>query len=72
MTQEEFIERCTKLWKGRFDYSLVEYKNLKSRIKIICPVHGVYEQVASGHYDGKQCFKCARKASRQYMYTGSC
>ena len=26
-----------------YDYSLVEYKNQKTKIKIICPIHGIFE-----------------------------
>jgi len=69
MTHDEFIERAVKLWKGKFDYSLTEYVNSKTKITIICPVHGKYRQLANAHLDGKNCAKCAKKASADYMAT---
>jgi hypothetical protein len=43
-----------------YGYSLSEdsYKNLNSKIRIICPDHGVFEQVAVSHMNGSGCRKC--------------
>lgn len=61
LTQEEFIERGRKLFDNKYDYSLVEYKNLKTKVKIICPVHGVFEQQPSCHLQGWGCVKCGNE-----------
>ena len=37
----------------KYDYSLVEYSSLKERIKIICPIHGIYMQNARSHMNGR-------------------
>lgn len=68
MTQDEFIKRVTKLWSGKFDYSLTEYTGTKNKITIICPVHGQYRQKAAAHLIGKDCAKCARVNSENYMW----
>jgi hypothetical protein len=69
MTQAEFITRADKLWSGKFDYSLVEYKGLLHKITLICPVHGKFSQKAAGHLDGKDCAKCAKiKSNRLYFW----
>lgn len=60
MTTAEFIKQAAKLWHGKFDYSLVDYKGSKVKITIICPVHGKFRQVPNGHLQGKDCAKCAR------------
>lgn len=60
-TQEEFINECNKIHNNKYDYSLVDYKNTKTKIKIICPIdnHGTFEQSASHHIHKKQgCPKC--------------
>jgi len=71
MDQAEFIARCDKLWRGKFDYSLVEYTGLLNKITLICPTHGKYRQKAAGHLDGKDCAKCARVKSNRYFFKQS-
>jgi len=54
----EFIER-SKEWHGnKYDYSLVDYKNKKTKVKIICPKHDIFEQAPENHYAGSGCPKC--------------
>ena len=57
-TTEEFIEDAKKVHGDKYDYSLVEYKNAYSKIKIICPIHGEFEQEASSHLRSN-CNKCS-------------
>lgn len=59
LTQDEFIIRCKNVHGDKYDYSLVEYKNSKDKIKIICPKHGIFEQISSKHLIGRGCIKCA-------------
>ena len=42
-TTQEFIEDAHKVHGDFFDYSLVNYVNAKTPIKIICPIHGIFE-----------------------------
>jgi DNA-directed RNA polymerase subunit RPC12/RpoP len=54
-----FIE----LAKSKFpelDYSLVEYKGSKLKVKIICSIHGMFEQTPEHHLKGKGCPLCAK------------
>jgi hypothetical protein len=54
-----FIEKSKLVHGDKYDYSLVNYINKKSKIKIICPIHGEFEQTAYCHYYFKQgCPKC--------------
>lgn len=41
---EEFILDAVKIHGNKYDYSLVEYTNCKTKVKIICKKHGVFEQ----------------------------
>jgi len=53
-----FIEKAKEIHGDKYDYSLVDYKNKKTKVKIICPEHGIFEQVAANHYRGSGCQKC--------------
>ena len=57
-TTEEFIEEAKKIHGDKYDYSKVDYKNNKTKVTIICPEHGEFEQRPSDHLQGKGCVKC--------------
>ncbi|MFW6233256.1 MAG: hypothetical protein ACOC3Z_01185, partial [Nanoarchaeota archaeon] len=44
-----------------YDYSLVNYINIRTKIKIICPVHGMFDQTPKSHMNGSGCPKCNSK-----------
>ena len=54
----EFIEECSKIHNNKYDYSLVEYINSIIKVKIICPVHGIFEQKPNDHRKGCGCPMC--------------
>ena len=58
ITTEEFILRSQIKHNNFYDYSLSEYLSAKDKVKIICPVHGLFEQPAFGHSSGQGCQKC--------------
>lgn len=58
-TKEKFLKCAEFIHKNRYDYSLVEYQSLKSYIKIICKIHGAFDQLAGNHLKGNGCAKCA-------------
>jgi hypothetical protein len=55
-----FAEKAKKVHSDKYDYSLVEYKSAKTKVKIICNKHGVFEQTPSNHLSGKGCRFCAK------------
>lgn len=70
-TTEDFITESIKIHGNKFDYSRAVFTKLSDKVKIICPVHGEFEQRAGGHLNGKGCLKCfhdevrSRKMSTQ-------
>lgn len=66
-SQEQWLEESTLFHKGKFDYSLVNYTGNKNRVQIICPTHGVFEQIAQQHLQ-HGCDKCARDLSAIERY----
>ncbi len=59
LSTKEIIERFKKIHGDKFDYSLVDYNNLDTKVKIICPVHGEFEQTPRNHIKGNDCFECS-------------
>ncbi len=60
LTNNQFIEQVEIKHGYVYDYSLVEYVNKRTKIKIICPEHGLFEQQAGAHSMGNGCPKCSK------------
>lgn len=58
-TLEEFIELSNKKHNNKYDYSKVVYNGLHEKVKIICPIHGEFEQLAGSHLKGSGCPECS-------------
>ncbi len=58
-TTNNFIEQGKIVHNDKYDYSLVDYSNSTKDVKIICPKHGEFEQIAYHHLNGSGCPKCA-------------
>lgn len=58
LTKEIFTERSRCVHKDKYTYDLVEYKNLITKVKITCKVHGIFEQIPRSHLRGYGCKKC--------------
>lgn len=56
---ENFISAAKKIHGERYDYSLVEYKNWRTKVKIICCQHGIFEQAAGSHLNKNGCSRCS-------------
>ena len=59
---EEFIEKSIKIHENRYDYTLVEYINYDTKVKIICKEHGIFKQKPKGHLNGQGCTECAKNS----------
>ena len=53
-----FIEKAKNIHKDKYDYSRVEYIDSKTKICIICPIHGEFWQTPANHLKGDGCPKC--------------
>lgn len=60
-TKEEFIRDSIKKHGNLYDYSLIDYFNSHTKVTIICPSHGQFEQSPTSHMQGSGCPKCAGK-----------
>ena len=54
-TKSKFIEEAVEKHGSTYDYSKVDYINAHTKIKIICPIHGEFEQRPHRHLQGDGC-----------------
>jgi len=57
-----FIDKAEKLHNNKFDYSLVNYTYNTKKVRIICSIHGIFEQTPDLHLRGHGCIKCRNKS----------
>ena len=72
LNTEIFIERSKNKHKDEYDYSLVEYINNKTKVKIICPEHGEFEQTMKEHFNSNGCPYCSGKKMNTELFIKKC
>lgn len=56
---ETFLKKARETHPdARYDYSLVDYRGSRVPVRIVCPVHGEFEQNPVGHLTGRGCMQC--------------
>ena len=60
-TTKEFIIKSNKIHNNQYNYSKVIYINAITKVKIICPIDGVFLQTPNNHLGGQGCPKCGFK-----------
>ncbi|MFW6226147.1 MAG: hypothetical protein ACOC3V_04245 [bacterium] len=58
-TTEEFIKKAEKIHYNTYDYSNVRYINNKTKVNIICTIHGSFFQKPNTHLNGHGCPYCS-------------
>jgi len=62
LTIDGFILRAKKVHGDKYDYSETNYVNGRTKVNILCPLHGVFQQLPKNHlYLKQECPKCAGK-----------
>lgn len=64
-TKDEFVKESNKIHNNVYDYSKVEYTNNRTKVCIICPIHGEFFMRPDDHLHGHSYPKC----SKHYHYT---
>ncbi len=55
---EKFVERSNEVHSDKYNYSKVEYINSSTKVIIVCPKHGEFNQQAGNHIKGHGCPEC--------------
>jgi len=63
-----FSERAKLTHGNRYDYSLVEYVNSKTKVNILCGIHNKFNQTPEKHLSGQGCPKCAKEENSIKSY----
>src|SRR5690606_12217543 len=58
--KEYFIEKAIIVHGDTYIYSLVDYKTAKTKVKILCKLHGSFLQTPDNHLFGQGCPDCGR------------
>ena len=62
-TREQFIDNARKVHGDKYEYP-DEYTNKKTKLKIICSIHGAFMKTPTSHIHGKQgCVKCSNNGT---------
>ena len=61
LTTEQFIEKATLIHGDKYNYSKVDYINTRTKVCIICKIHGEFWQTPNMHLCGNSCPKCRQK-----------
>lgn len=71
LTTSDFIQRAKAIHSDKYDYTKSEYTKRSSKIIIICPIHGEFQQRAGDHLNGSGCRKCSlvSSATKQVLST---
>jgi hypothetical protein len=64
---QNFIDNCNIIHNNKYNYSLVNYRNAKTKIKIICEIHGEFEQTPDVHLKGSGCKKCSNNSRTKLL-----
>lgn len=59
----KFLRKAEEIHGDRYIYNLVDYVNSTTHVKIICRIHGIFEQSPISHTQGSNCRKCSGKYS---------
>lgn len=57
-TKDYVIKQYREVHGNTYDYSLLKYNGENDKVKIICLIHGVFEQKSNAHKNGHKCPEC--------------
>lgn len=65
-TNQDFITKADLIHNNKYDYSKTNYINSKTKISIICDIHGEFTQTPNNHLNGSGCVECGRLRTQQF------
>lgn len=64
-SNEQYIKEVIQIYKDLYDYSEIKYINNKTKIKIKCIIHGIFEKRPDSFLKGSGCQKCFYEKKQQ-------
>lgn len=67
LNKEIFVERSNIKHKWKYNYTDADYKNQRTKVCIICPIHGKFWQTPKNHMKGQGCPLCGKKYAQEWQ-----
>jgi len=64
-TIHTFISKARVIYGDKYDYSKVVYKNSRTKVEIVCHIHGSFWQSPNTHLSEHSCPRCGKERSRK-------
>lgn len=64
LTQEDFVEKATKVHNGRYSYGNSVFTTTREKLLVTCPNHGDFLVQANNHLRGQGCKSCQSENQR--------
>lgn len=68
---KKFIDKARLIHGNKYDYSKTIYKGVRTKVCIICPIHGEFWQVPNYHIDGCGCPECGKDSHHKHLMSNS-
>jgi hypothetical protein len=65
LTTKQFIIKANDIHNNRYDYSLVQYINTSSKVKVKCNKHGIFNVTPNDHLSNCGCPDCGIEHSKE-------
>lgn len=65
--RQDFVDRANVIHNNKYEYP-DEYVGSNKKLRIICPIHGVFWQTPNSHLKGHGCWKCASEKNKHLIY----
>ena len=63
LTQADIIERIREVHGDKYDLSKIIYVNRRTKIELVCKLHGSWFTTTEQLFRGQGCFTCGKKQS---------
>lgn len=67
-TQKDFINKSKEKHGEKYDYSNTNYIESFKKVKIICKIHGTFEQTPAMHIKGQGCPNCVNSKGESELF----
>jgi very-short-patch-repair endonuclease len=66
-TQNDFIQKARSVHGNKYNYDKVRYIDSKTKVIIICKIHGEFKQLPSSHLRGHGCSLCKESYGEKHI-----
>ena len=64
VSRQDIIDDFNIVHDNKYIYPVKEFETMRTLIDIICPIHGIFQQIPKSHIKGHGCSKCGIETTR--------